>query len=434
MSKGSKSQTVTQRVDIPDFLQPLARQQARLSGEALTSLQSMLGGDLTAGFTPDQLQAFDLARSFATGADGFLPVAQSTLMGAAQGVPLASFVDPTALSALTGTAAGQGIGSFLPSLTLETLSRGAQGGAIPTQAFDALGNVIEGEVIPGAATEALARGATSSAIPSQAFDAIVNILGGELLPGAATETLSRTAQGDFLLGGPGFDAAVQAAVRAAQPGILSTFGRGGSGAATGGLAQAAIGQAATDAFARQFAQERANQLQAAQSLGQLGLAGASQRMSAAGLLGNLGLAGSAQQLQAAQALGQLGLAGAGQRASAAGLLGQLGLAGMGQQLQAAGALGDFASQERARQLASAGQLAGLSESERQRQLSAAGALPGLGMVGADVLSRIGGQQQAQAQQELMAPILAQQQLLGASGGGLPLAALLGSTQSQPMQS
>lgn len=41
---------------------------------------------------------------------------------------------------------------------------------------------------------------------------------------------------------------------------------------------------------------------------------------------------------------------------------------------------------------------------------------------------------AQAQQELMAPILAQQQLLGASGGGLPLAALLGSTQSQPMQS
>src|SRR5690606_33158752 len=112
--------------------------------------------------------------------------------------------------ALTGTAAGQGIGSFLPSLTLETLGRGAQGGAIPTQAFDALGNVIEGEVIPGAATEALARGATSSAIPSQAFDAIGNILGGELLPGAATETLSRTAQGDFLLGGPGFDAAVQA--------------------------------------------------------------------------------------------------------------------------------------------------------------------------------------------------------------------------------
>ena len=364
MSKGSKSQTVTQRVDIPDFLQPLARQQARLSGEALTSLRSMLGGDLTAGFTPDQLQAFDLARSFATGADGFLPVAQSALMGAAQGVPLTSFVDPTALSALTGTAAGQGIGSFLPSLTLETLSRGAQGGAIPTQATDALGNIIQGELIPGATTEAL----------------------------------TRTAQGDFLFGSPGFDAAVQAAVRAAQPGILSTFGRGGAGAGTGGLAQAAIGRAATDAFASQFAQERAN------------------------------------QLQAAQALGQLDLAGAGQRASAAGLLGQLGLAGMGQQLQAAGALGDFASQERARQLASAGQLAGLSESERQRQLSAAGALPGLGMVGADVLSRIGGQQQAQAQQELMAPILAQQQLLGASGGGLPLAALLGSTQSQPMQS
>lgn len=180
--KGSRSQTVTQRVDIPDFLQPLARQQARLSGEALTSLRSLLGGDLTAGFTPDQLQAFDLARAFATGADGFLPVAQSTLIGAAQGVPLASFVDPTALSALTGTAAGQGIESFLPSLTLETLSRGARGGAIPTQVTDALGNIIQGELIPGATTEAL----------------------------------TRTAQGDFLFGSPGFDAAVQAAVRAAQ--------------------------------------------------------------------------------------------------------------------------------------------------------------------------------------------------------------------------
>lgn len=360
--KGSRSQTVTQRVDIPDFLQPLARQQARLSGEALTSLRSLLGGDLTAGFTPDQLQAFDLARAFATGADGFLPVAQSTLMGAAQGVPLASFVDPTALSALTGTAAGQGIESFLPSLTLETLSRGARGGAIPTQVTDALGNIIQGELIPGATTEAL----------------------------------TRTAQGDFLFGSPGFDAAVQAAVRAAQPAILSTFGRGGAGAGTGGLAQAAIGRAAADAFASQFAQERAN------------------------------------QLQAAQALGQLGLAGAGQRASAAGLLGQLGLAGMGQQLQAAGALGDFASQERARQLASAGQLAGLSESERQRQLLAAGALPSLGMVGADILSRIGAQQQAQAQRELMAPIVAQQQLLAASGGALPLSALFGSTTTQPM--
>jgi hypothetical protein len=105
---------------------------------------------------------------------------------------------------------------------------------------------------------------------------------------------------------------------------------------------------------------------------------------------------------------------------------------MGQQLQAAAALGDFASQERARQLASAAQLAGLGESERQRQLLAAGALPSLGMVGADILSRIGAQQQAQAQRELMAPIVAQQQLLAASGGALPLSALFGSTTTLPM--
>ncbi|MEC4687533.1 MAG: hypothetical protein VST64_04415 [Nitrospirota bacterium] len=45
--------------------------------------------------------------------------------------------------------------------------------------------------------------------------------------GTALETILGTARGDFLSGGQGFDAAVQAAVRAAQPGILSTFGAAG---------------------------------------------------------------------------------------------------------------------------------------------------------------------------------------------------------------
>lgn len=89
------------------------------------------------------------------------------------------------------------------------------------------------------------------------------------VPGLTTDALEGTARGDFLLGGPGFDAAVDASVRAAQPHILSTFGAAGRG--TGGLAQAAIGRAATDAFASQYGQERARQLLAAQALPGLAL-------------------------------------------------------------------------------------------------------------------------------------------------------------------
>ena len=83
---------------------------------------------------------------------------------------------------------------------------------------------------------------------------------GATLP-TAREGLLATARGDFLAGGPGFDAAVNAAMNAAQPRILSTFGRAGRG--TGGLAEVALGQAAADAVASQFSSERARQ-QAAQ--------------------------------------------------------------------------------------------------------------------------------------------------------------------------
>lgn len=140
------------------------------------------------------------------------------------------------------------------------------------------------------------------------------------------DALQQTAQGDFLFGGDGFNEAVDAAMRQAQPHILSTFG--GSGRGTGGLAQTAIGQAASDAFASQFGQERQRQMQAAQMLPQVASQGV-------GLLGNVGQT-----------------------------------------------------------------------------------------------------QQQQAQRELMAPVTAQQQLLGASGGPTPLQALLGQNQQvrQPQAS
>jgi hypothetical protein len=101
----------------------------------------------------------------------------------------------------------------------------------------------------------------------------------------ALNALQQTAAGDFLFGGQGFDAAVDAAMRQAQPHILSTFGAAGRG--TGGLAQTAMSQAATDAFARQFGQERQNQLTAAQLLPRIASQGV-------GLLSDIG--GQQQQL------------------------------------------------------------------------------------------------------------------------------------------
>lgn len=82
--------------------------------------------------------------------------------------------------------------------------------------------------------------------------------------------------------------------------------------------------------------------------------------------------------------------------------------------------------------------AGLFNQERQRQLGAAQALPGIAMAPFGLLSDIGGQQQALQQQQLTAPIQAQQSLLGSAMGGLPVSSLLGSTstgtQSQPLHS
>lgn len=83
--------------------------------------------------------------------------------------------------------------------------------------------------------------------------------------------LSQTAAGDFLHGGSGFNAALESAQRQIQPSVLSAFGRGGAGAARGGLAQTAMTRAIADAFAGLYGQERSNQLNASRSLGGLQL-------------------------------------------------------------------------------------------------------------------------------------------------------------------
>lgn len=91
---------------------------------------------------------------------------------------------------------------------------------------------------------------------------------GGIIP-EVTGQLQDTARGSFLFGNEGFDEAVQASIRAAQPSILSTFGR--AGGTPGGLAQTAIQQVASDSFASLFNQERARQQAAQLALPQLSL-------------------------------------------------------------------------------------------------------------------------------------------------------------------
>lgn len=80
----------------------------------------------------------------------------------------------------------------------------------------------------------------------------------------ARQSLQNTLAGNYLFGGPGFNAALQAAQNRIIPQIQSSFGA--RGRAGSGLAQAAAAREIGDVFANQYGQERQNQLKAASML------------------------------------------------------------------------------------------------------------------------------------------------------------------------
>jgi len=399
LDKGNDSQVVTQRAEIPAFLRPYLTDSADTASSALRRLRGAInsGGSFVSPFNDIQSQAFDLAARRAMGESGFFPAAQDQLYQTALGRDISSILPDSALSGLGGF----GGLDYLPPDALGAISSAAAGGAIPSQAMDAFTNASNFNLNP------------------TAVSALTRATSGDLLPASSREALNSTASGDYLYGGPGFDQAVQSAVRAATPGILSTFKNAGVGGATGGLAQAAIGKAAVDAFANQYGQERQNQL------------------SAASLLGDFGLSNNAQQLGAAQSLANLGISEQSQRLAGAGGLADLGLSGQAQRLAGGTALADIAGSERNRQLQAgvtqAGLLGGLADSERARAIQSAVGLPGLATADIDLLSNIGGMQQQQAQRELTGPIDMQRLLLQLSQGA-PLTGTIGSSTTTPMQS
>lgn len=142
-----------------------------------------------------------------------------------------------------------------------------------------------------------------------AQDALLNAARGGFVQQNApvvAESLGQLAQGDFMQD-PAFQEAIQASIRAAQPAIASTFsGAGGAGALGSGLAQTSVQQAASDAFAGLFGQERQRQLQAAGALGNLTSQERGRQLGAAQALPGLGQAQARQQLLGANVLGQVG--------------------------------------------------------------------------------------------------------------------------------
>ena len=122
------------------------------------------------------------------------------------------------------------------------------------------------------------------------------------VPQSALNSLNSTAGGDFLAGGEGFNAALDAAMRRITPQVLSTFGA--SGRSDSGLAQQALAQAGFDAFAGQFANERANQLNATNALATLGAQERGRQLGAISPLTGLGQMHSQNLLNAGNILEQ----------------------------------------------------------------------------------------------------------------------------------
>lgn len=293
VDRGKGHSDTKQNITMPDWLEPFVRQSTGTAGRSLGRLEQLSNQDTVADLTPDQMQGLESMRNLVGG--DFFNTAQNVFMDTAQGQGL-DFLDPQLREALMGSGTSSDLGSFV------------------NKARDATA-FTENDI--------------------------------------ARQALESTAQGDYLYGGEGFNAAVNAAVNAATPRVASAFGGSVGGAGGSGLAKSAIGQSALDAFAGQYGQERRNQLGAA---------------------GTLDAGGRADRF------GYLGLA----------------------------------DNQMGRDLAGQQMLAGMSGDERNRQMAAAAALPDIGMLDANTQMQIGEYLQGQQQREIDAPIDNQLRLLMAA--------------------
>lgn len=395
--KGSSETT------IPDWLRPYVEQGAETTGRGLRRMEWMAQQSpdkMVAGFTPTQQVGQEMGIHNALGGNGYLPTSFNALGGMAGGMGLGGFMDPGSLSTLRESAGGVN-NNFMPGAAQNTLTNFAGGqGSV----FDRLGGYGQGTGWLPQSVQNTFGGFMDGSNPVQqglqgfqgsTSDFVNNdVLGGfRNSQDPSIQALQSTARGDNLFGGPAFDRAVKAAVDAAKPAVASAFG----GRTDQGLAGASIGEAAVNAFAGQYGQERDRMLGASNSLNRFGLDSANSNLSrrlsalnqmgqfqqgAANSMGNFANTDQARGLGAAQQAGQFQLGGADT------------LAGYGMQQ------GMF---DRSNQLGSANQLLGFGDSERMRALQAAQALPGLSFLPSQMLQGIGATQQGLEQARMDAP-------------------------------
>ena len=412
------------KIRIPRFLRPLIDAGVDIGVDALGDLEGLLGGatgdDLVAPFDPAQLLAQGVATSRALGAGGFFPTAQNEALRTAQGVGLEEFISGDALDALSGLSGGG-----LDFLSPEVLS--------------ALDLTNTDRDVAG--TDILRR-TVRSAVPQSVRDTLTGVEGvdttileqllgsGPGVPASALDALTSTASGDFLLGGEGFDAAVDAAIRAVTPQVRTLFGRqGGVGAGTGSLAEAAIAESGIDAFAKQFASERRNQLDAAGVLADLGITERGQSADIASVIADFERAGDELGVDASAILGDLSLADIDRASRVGSDLADIDLSLDDVALDAANIFGNLSDSAEGRRVTSSSILADLGLAERGNQLDILSLLPDLATADIDLLDRVGSTRQDLQQRRLTAPIDAQLQLLAAALGVVPTESLLGSKTS-----
>lgn len=376
MSKGPDTQTTTSAAQVPGYLQPFLNESANYSRDALNNLGDLLSQQnaTVTPFNELQLQGQQQALDFA---NGQIPQDMMKYMSEVADTSDAVGVFATASELLNSPVGMHEMTQFSQNSGMNPNSNLGDFSRTSGQNQSAV-NTLTG-------------------LSSSPFQ----------LNQTSQNTLQDTAEGKYLYGNPAFDEAVQASVRAARPSILSGFAGAGGGAINGGLAQTAIQQAASDAFARQFMNERGLMQGAAGQLGDFQLQGRGQQLNAANSLNNASLTDRGQQLQASTALDSNFLR---DRA---------------QQQQAA------QSTINAKQHAGT-VLANAANQERARGVQAIGDLGSVGLLSSNILGNVGGAQQLQNEREKLGNIGQYQTLLDSAFGNISPTALLGQTNTEPL--
>lgn len=318
MSGGGGSNTT--KTEPPKYLKPGLQTAAREAGRLYGNYTPQyFQGNTFAGFDPAQEQAMSMVQNRAT-----------------QGSPVVNAAQNEAQ---------------------RTISGGYLGSNPAYQMFSSASNSTNPAL---SRLDPFTQGVTNPALSryGQFADSNQSVLGGP-----ARDTLEATARGDFL-SGDSFNQRFQAAANQINPQVDSAFAR--SGRLRSGLADAAKTEALGNAFSNLYGQERANQLNAANQLGQFGSQDTANRLSAFGQIGNLSNADVGNQLSAIGQYGQFGQADIANRLSAASGTGSLYGQDRAQQLSALGLAPELGNQS----YLDAQQLAGIGSQRQQMSQNA----------------------------------------------------------------